>query len=187
MNKSGIIGLSILGIVILLLVYGVSKYNSIIKLHEEVDAKYSDIDVALQRRADLIPNLVNSVKGYMKHEEAAINAVTEARTKLVGASSISEKANANDELSKSLNALMVIVENYPTLKADTTFVNLQDELAGTENRIQVTRKDYNKAVSEYNKAIQTFPVSIIAKMKNFEKATYFEAEEGKTSVPNVEF
>ena len=187
MGKGSKIGLVILGIVVLLCLSGIAKYNGIVKLKESVDTQLSNVDVALQRRADLIPNLVNTVKGYVKHEEAAINSVTEARAKLVGATTIDEKSKANAELTKSLSNLMVIVENYPDLKANTTFVNLQDELAGTENRVSTARRDYNDAVSAYNKSVQLFPGSIIAKMFGFEKMTYFEAEEGKTDVPNVEF
>lgn len=141
----------------------------------------------LQRRADLIPNLVSTVKGYTSHENEIIDKVTDARKKLVNASSIEEKSNANNELSSSLNALMVIVENYPDLKSSENFKQLSDELAGTENRIAVARKDYNNSVKKLNTSIKKFPNNILAGMFGFEQATYFEADEKSSEVPSVKF
>ena len=186
-NKGLIIGGVIVGLILLLVIWGVSSYNGLVKLNEDVTGKLSDIDVQLERRADLIPNLVNTVKGYVQHEEATIEKVTTARENLLKADSVEDKAAANSELSTALNNLLVIVENYPDLKANTNFINLQDELAGTENRIAVARRDYNEAAKKYNSKIKTIPTNIIAGIGNFEKVEYFEAEEGKTQTPEVNF
>ena len=147
MKKTGLI---ILGVVVLFVVmiiaWFVGEYNTIIKLEENVNTNYSNINVQLERRADLIPNLINTVKGYMAHEEKIINDITSAREKMMQASTVTEKSNANAELQNALNNLNVIVENYPDLKANQNFINLQDELAGTENRLSTARRDYNDVV-----------------------------------------
>ena len=182
------IGLVIIGIIALLAIWYVGAYNSIIKLEEKVDTEYSNISVQLQRRADLIPNLVNTVKGYMAHEEEVINHITEARERMVNASSISDKSKANQELTTALNNLNVVVENYPDLKANQNFISLQDELAGTENRISTVRRDYNNAVKDYNTKIKTIPTSIIASMMGKSEKDYFEVDDSsKKDVPNVNF
>ena len=128
-----------------------------------MDTELSNLDVMLQRRADLIPNLVNTVKGYTTHETEIINSITDAREKLINANSLEEKSNANNELTSSLNALMVVVENYPDLKSSQNFIQLSDELAGTENRVAVARRDYNSAVKNYNLKVKTFPGNILAR------------------------
>ena len=181
-------GLIILVVVVLLVaaLFG-TTYNKLVGLREEVSSKAADIDTYLQRRADLIPNLVETVKGYMKHEQAAIDSVTNARAALVGAKTIEEKAKANDDLSSAISRLLVIAENYPKLEANTTFINLQDELAGSENRIATARKDYNDAVKAYNGSAKKFPSNIIAGMFNFEEEAYFEAKETAKDVPEVNF
>lgn len=186
--KNGTKVLIIVGVIVLALaiVFG-GTYNSLVNEKEEVNSALANIDVQLERRADLIPNLVNSVKGYMSHEQNIIDSVTKARENLVNASSVDEKANANQELTNALNNLFVIVENYPELKSNTNFINLQDELAGTENRISTARKDYNDSVKSYNKAIKSFPKNLIAGILGFEKADYFEASEGSSEVPDVSF
>ncbi|MCR4614684.1 MAG: LemA family protein [Clostridiales bacterium] len=158
-----------------------------VTMSEEVDAKFSDIDTQLQRRSDLIPNLVNSVKGYMAHEQSIIDSVTTARTKLVNASSVAEKAEADSELTKALNNLLVVVENYPDIKASSNYTQLMDELSGTENRIATARRDYNGAVKDYNAFIKKFPQSIIAGIFNFDAKDYFEASESANEVPQVSF
>ena len=176
MKKNYIIFGIVIVIILAIILFFVGKYNNLVTLEEGVDNKYADIDVQLERRADLIPNLVNTVKGYMQHEDDIIEQVTTARENLVNAKNIEEKAIANNELSSALNNLMVIVENYPDLKSSTNFINLQDELAGTENRISTARRDYNNAVKEYNATIKKIPTNIIASMSGFEKKNYFEVE-----------
>ena len=185
-------GLSIFGIVVLVLVilsgvWGVSCYNGLISLRENVDSQFSNIDVQLQRRADLIPNLVNTVKGYTSHESQILSEVSESRAKLAGASTISEKAEANSELSSSLSRLLAITESYPNLKADSQFQSLTDNLEGTENRIAIARKDYNQAVQNYNQSIKKFPNVIISSMLGFSSAERFEASENASEVPSVNF
>ncbi len=187
MKKGTIIGIVIAAVVLILGVTLVGGYNDLVEKSENVENKYSDISVQLERRADLIPNLISTVKGYMKHEEKVIESVTSARENLVNAKSLTDKAKANEELTVSLNNLIALVENYPDLKSNTNFINLSDELAGTENRIAASRKDYNNTVSEYNKAIKSFPKNILAGMFNFEKKEYFEAKESASEVPNVSF
>lgn len=187
MKKSGIIILCILGVIGFIVLAMISGYNGMVAKEETVDSKFADISVQLERRADLVPNLVNTVKGYVQHEEKAIELVTTARENLLKANSVDDKAEANEELTSAINALMVIVENYPDLKANENFINLQDELAGTENRIAVARKDYNDAVSTYNKTIKSFPNNMLAGMFGFEKKNYFEASESAKEVPNVSF
>ncbi len=171
--------------VIILVIFG--SYNSIVGLDTEVEEQAANIDTQLQRRADLIPNLVSTVKGYSEHETEVFNAVNEAREKLMSANTMEEKSEANEEVTSALNRLIAIAENYPELKADTLYVNLMDELAGTENRIAYARESYNEAVATYNKAIRKFPGVIFAGMFGFEKAELFEASESATKVPKVEF
>lgn len=175
------------GVIVLLILIIGGSYNGLISKKENVDSKYADISVQLERRADLIPNLVSTVKGYVKHEEKVIDSVTTARENLMNAKNVQEKANANDELTNAINNLLVVVENYPDLKANTNFINLQDELSGTENRIAVARKDYNDAVKSYNSEIKKFPKNIVAGLFNFETANYFEAKATSNEVPNVSF
>lgn len=187
--KKGLL-ITLIVIAAILLIGGiivVSTYNEMLTKSEEVDGKFADIDNQLQRRSNLIPNLVNTVKGYAKQEQDIINSVTEARSKLAGAKSIEEKSNANTELTNTLNRLLVVVENYPDLKSSQNYMQLSDELAGTENRISQARRQYNEAVKEYNLSIRKFPASIIAGMFNFDKKPYFEAEEGSNKVPEVDF
>ena len=181
----------ILGIIVLVVLWAVflvvGKYNSLVTLKENVDKTYANIDTQLERRADLIPNLVNTVKGYVSHEEKVIEDITTARANLLKANNAKELSEANSKLDSALNALMVVVENYPDLKANTNFISLQDELAGTENRVAVARRDYNNAVNSYNSAIKKFPTNIIAGMFNFDEKAYFEVSENKKDVPEVEF
>lgn len=188
MSTWGIVGLVILGLVVILGFASIGSYNKLVSLKENVDSKYSDIDVQLQRRCDLIPNLVNTVKGFTDHESSVLANISDSRAKLAGASSVSEKAEANQELSNSLSRLLVVVENYPDLKADSQFTALMDNLEGTENRLAVARKDYNAAVESYNKAVRSFPSVIFASMFGFETAQRFEAsEQAKTTTPTVDF
>ena len=181
----------VLGVVIAIVaVVGIlfaSGYNGMVNKQENVQTQYANLDAQLQRRADLIPNLVSTVKGYMAHEEGIIDKITTARENLNKASNVEEMQTANDELTKAINNLMVVVENYPDLKASQNFINLQDELAGTENRIAVARKDYNDAVKSYNTSIKKFPNNILAGMFGFEIEKYFEADETSREVPSVSF
>ena len=187
MNIGQIILIVVFALLALILFWGVGVYNKLINRRNKVKDQFAQIDVQLKRRADLIPNLISTVKGYMAHEEKIIESITEARTNLLNAKTISEKAKADNELTKALSSFNVIVENYPDLKANTNFISLQDELAGTENRIANARKSYNDAVKSYNQLVSVFPSKIVANMFNFEKKQYFEASETDTGVPNVEF
>ena len=187
MKKSTITILAVVAIIVIAIIMIASNYNGIVAKSEEVDNKFSAIDTQLQRRADLIPNLVNTVKGYASQEQEVINSVTEARAKLAGANTVSEKAEADGELTSALNRLMVVVESYPDLKSSQNFIQLSDELAGTENRIATARRDYNEAVKEYNLKIKKFPTNLIAGMFGYEQKEYFEASEQSQEVPNVNF
>jgi len=187
MKKGTIILITIVIVVAMIIGSLVNSYNDLISLEEKVDKAYADIDVQLERRADLVPNLVNTVKGYVEHEEGIIKNITDARENLLKADTVEEKAEANNELSNAINALMVIVENYPDLKANQNFINLSDELAGTENRIANARSEYNEAVENFNASRKKFPVVLIANMFGFEEKDYFEVDESKTEVPKVEF
>ena len=192
MKRKGIATIGIIGIIaaiaVVLIGFYVVAHNSIVKLEATVDTKASDIKTQLQRRADLIPNLVSTVQGYVEHEENVIDSITAARKEISGAKTIKEMSAANDKLNSALQSLNVIVENYPDLKASQNFSNLQDELAGTENRIATARKDYNEAVKNYNTKISTIPTSIIANMMGKEKKDFFEvSDQSKLEVPEVNF
>lgn len=187
MKKSSIGIICFIIVIASIVITMISGYNGMVSKKETVESSLADLDVMLQRRADLIPNLVSTVKGYTNHESEIIDKVTEARTKLVNASSIEEKSSANNELSSSLNTLMLVVENYPDLKSSENFKQLSDELAGTENRIAVARKDYNSSVKTLNTSIKKFPNNILAGMFGFEQVTYFEADEKSMEVPSVSF
>lgn len=187
MKKGSTVLLAIIAVIIVISLALGGIYNSIVALEENVNSEFSNVSVMLERRADLIPNLVSTVKGYASHEQAAIDSVTKARENLLQAKTIEEKGEANNELTSALNALMVIVENYPDLKANQNFIQLNDELAGTENRIATARRDYNDAVKTYNSKVKKFPTNLIAGMFGFSEKDYFEVEPSKTEVPKVEF
>ncbi len=176
-------------LVIALLVgsYVISARNSLVKLNEEIDAKYAQVENQLKRRADLIPNLVNTVKGYAKHEREIFEKLFEARAKMMGAKTPNELFNASNEMNMALSRLLVVVENYPNLKADATFTRLMDELSGTENRISVERMRYNEAVKAYNVKIKMFPSNMVAAFFGFQPRTYFEVSEKDRQAPQVEF
>ena len=150
MKKKGVIIGVIIAVIVIIAVSIIGSYNGLISLEESTNTAYSDIQVQLQRRMDLVPNLVNTVKGYAAHETEVFTAVSDARAKLAGAGTVEEASEANEELSSALSRLIAISESYPELKSNENFLSLQDELAGTENRIGVARKDYNDAVQKYN-------------------------------------
>ncbi len=180
----------VIGLIVLLLVIGsmlIGPYNKLVDLDTEVEKSQAKIDTQLQRRLDLIPNLVETVKGYAKHEEKVFKDVSDARAKLAGANTMEEKAEANEQVSSALSRLIAIQENYPELKADTQFTGLRDELAGTENRIAVARNDYNDVVTEYNKVVKRFPGSIVAGLFGFEKKEFFKADSAAKDAPNIDF
>ena len=174
-------------IVIILIAIPVFGYNSLISRQTNVEEQASNIDTQLQRRMDLIPNLVSTVKGYTTHESDVFNAVTSARANLMSAGTMAEKSDANEQLTSSLNRLLAIAENYPDLKSNTVYTSLMDELAGTENRISYARTNYNTSVTNYNKTIRRFPWNILAKIFGFTNADFFEAANGAETVPEVNF
>jgi len=177
-------------IAFILLLFGgwvMTSYNSIVKMDEQINADQKEIDNQLQRRFDLIPNYVNTVKGYAAHEKELFEHIADARAKLGGAGNTQDKLKANDELNGFLSRLLVVIENYPELKANENFLRLQDELAGTENRLAVSRRRYSESVKTYNAAIRVFPRNMIAGMFGFSAREYFEVPEEAKAVPQVNF
>jgi LemA protein len=192
MSKGLWIGLGVVGLIVLmvLLTFGsyVTARNTMVQKSADVDAAFSNIDVDLQRRADLIPNLVASVKGYANVEETILTAIANARAGLMTARTPDEKLAANDRLNVALLPLMRMQENYPQLKSNDQFMRLEDELAGTENRIAVSRLRYNAAIKDYNVFIQQFPNNIWAGMAGFHpKTEYYSANQGSKEAPKVDF
>jgi LemA protein len=184
--------LIVVGIVVLLgLLLGgslIGSRNELVTERESINGAWSQVDVALQRRNDLIPNLVETVKGFAKQEQNVIDSVTKARAQMAGARTPAEKIAADGELQSALSRLLVVVENYPQIKSNENFLRLQDELAGTENRINVERRKYNETVQRYNTDIQIFPKNIAASMFGFQREdAYFKAEAGAKEVPKVKF
>ena len=175
-------------ILVLLVLFVVGIYNALVRLRNQVDNAWSQIDVQLKRRHDLIPNLVETAKGYMKHERGTFEAITEARSKAMGANNVSEASKAEGALGEALSKFMLVVENYPELKANQNFLAVQEELTGTENKISFARQSYNDQVLFFNNKIQMFPSNIIANMFNFTKRDFFEIEvEAEREVPKVSF
>jgi LemA protein len=162
--------------------------NDLVTQREAINAQWAQVDVALQRRADLIPNLVETVKGFAKHETEVFTAIANARAAMAGAHNPQERIAANDQLSNALGRLLVVTENYPQLRSNENFLRLQDELAGTENRISVERRKYNEALEHYNAQIQKFPDNVVASLSGFTRNdAYFKTEPGARQAPKVQF
>ncbi len=189
MKKKGlIIALAIVAVVVIIIGSLVGTYNGLVKSEEEVESAQSAIATQLQRRADLIPNFVSTVKGYSDYEQETYTAVTEARSAVQSAETAGEQAEANEQLNRAISIWVnAVTEAYPDLKANEQYRALQDELSGTENRIARERSLYNEAAKEYNVTIRKFPKNIIAGIFGFDKAEYFEAQTGTESVPQVSF
>lgn len=186
----------IIAVLAIIAMWGISAYNGLVSMDEGVQTKWADVETQYQRRADLIPNLVNTVKGYAAHESETLQAVVEARAKAtsvnidptnMSAEQIANFQKAQDGVTSALGRLLVTVEKYPELKASENFSELQTQLEGTENRISVARRDFNEAARKYNTTLRSFPKNILANMFGFEKKAYFEAQEGSEQAPTVQF
>ena len=176
-------------VIVLIIIIGtvIHMYNNLVGLRNRVKNSYAQIDVQLKRRNDLIPNLVETVKGYASHEKGVLEEVTKARTGVMNATTVEETSAADNQLTGALKTLFAVAENYPDLKANSNFQQLQTELSDTEDKIAYARQFYNDIVLKYNNACQQFPSSIMARMFGFNEESYFEAPEGETAVPKVEF
>lgn len=179
--------LILLAIVVVIALYVVATYNSLVTLRNRKDDQYSQINVQLKRRADLIPNLVETVKGYAKHESKTFEAVIKARNTYVNAKTPESEMKATGELNQALSRLMVLTENYPELKANANFMSLQNDLKDTEDKISYARQFYNDTVLKYNNKVHMFPSNIIANKFNFKEAIYFEIDETDKKTPKVSF
>ncbi len=185
-------GIIVLVVIVLLLFWIGSTFighrNEMVRKRETVNAAWSQVDVVLQRRADLIPNLVETVKGFATHEEKVFGDIAAARAAMAGAKTPQEKIAANGQLDSALSRLLVVVENYPQLRSNENFLRLQDELAGTENRIAIERRRYNETVQDYNTYISLFPNNIVASLSGFTRNdAYFKTDEGARQAPKVNF
>jgi LemA protein len=188
--------LVIIAVLAIIALWSISAYNGLVSMDEGVQTKWADVETQYQRRADLIPNLVNTVKGYAAHESETLAAVVEARAKATSvnidptnmtAEQMANFQKAQDGVSSALGRLLVTVEKYPELKANENFRELQAQLEGTENRISVARRDFNESARKYNTTLRSFPKNILASMFGFEKKSYFEAHEGSDQAPSVQF
>ena len=181
----------ILGVLVLIVVgvggTAVSKWNQLVAMDTDIKAKWAQVENQFQRRADLVPNLVEAVKGFAAQERTILEAIANARAKMAGAGSVQDRIAGSNELSSALARLLVVVENYPNLKSDATFIRLMDELAGTENRLAVERKRYNDSVQVYNVAIRQFPGNLIASVSGFKEHPFFEVPPAARLVPQVKF
>jgi LemA protein len=179
---------AVIVLIFLLIFFSIKgTYNTLVRLDEGVKGAWAQVENQLQRRYDLIPNYVETVKGYARHEKEVFLRVTEARSKVGTATNVKDKIDANNQLSSALSRLLFVVERYPDLKANQNFIRLQDELAGTENRIAVERRRYNEAVKTYNVKIRSFPTNILAGMFDFTMAEFFKVAEIAKEVPKVKF
>jgi len=196
MKTNRIILIVIVALAVILVLRGCGEYNKLVTLREQVNRDWSNVENVYQRRADLIPNLVNTVKGYAAHEQETFTRVVEARSKAtqvtIDAANMTEEdlrrfQAAQGEVSSALSRLLAVVENYPDLKANQNFMDLQKQLEGTENRITVERRKFNETATIYNTATQKFPIVLLARMFGFDKRPYFEAEAGAEEAPVVQF
>ena len=186
--KKGYMGIGIIiAVIVVLGIMLMSSYNGFVNSEENVNQSYAQIETQLERRLALIPNLVNTVKGYASHEKEVLTQISDARARLAGSNTPEEEATANTELTGALSRLLVVVENYPNLKADQQFTQLMDELSGTENRIAVARKDYNDEVALYNKKVKRFPGAVVASITGFDEKEYFNADPSAKETPKVDF
>lgn len=190
MKKGWLIGCGVLFVLFALVgmvaLYVMGTYNSLVSLEQGVKSQWAQVESVYQRRVDLVPNLVNATKGYLKHEQKIFEMITNARKKYIDAETPEAKVVAANELQKGLTGLQIAVEDTPELKANTTVLQLMDELAGTENRIAVERRRYNEQVQEYNSTIKRFPTNFFANMFGFTAKPYFKSEEGAEKAPKVE-
>ncbi|MBT9133300.1 MAG: hypothetical protein DDT39_00873 [Firmicutes bacterium] len=190
MKQSGrILGvlLVVVGLLAVLGIFLVGSYNSFVQLSQQVDSQFANLEARLQRRFDLIPNLVETVKGHMAHEQEVFSNIAEARARMAGARTVDERVGATNQLEGALGRLLVVMENYPLLKAQESVSRLMDELAGTENRITVERDNFNAVVQQYNTRIKSFPAVILANMFGYEARAYFQADPGAQQAPRVTF
>ena len=184
----GWIALIAVGVILLLgVLFFIGSYNGLIKADESVNEKWANVQSAYQRRADLIPNLVDTVKAYSNYEGGVLTDITNARASIGKATTPAQLQAAGNELNSALSRLLVVVENYPTLKANENYLSLQDELSGTENRVKVERDIFNKAVRDYNVKVRAFPTNIVAGMFGFQSKEMFQAEQGTEKAPRVNF
>ena len=187
MSTIEIIIIIVAGLFVILAGYVISVYNKLVNARNKVNNQWSLIDIQLKRRADLIPNLVETVKGYAKHEEGTLTAVIEARNKAVSATSVNDKVDANNQLTGALNKLFALSESYPDLKANTNFMSLQNDLKDTEDKITYARQFYNDSAMMFNNLVEMFPSNIIASIFKFKKYQFFEAQEAEKETPKVKF
>jgi LemA protein len=188
MSKTAIVLITIVAVILLSVGKYISVKNALVAKNEAVKTSWSQVDIVLQRRADLIPNLVETVKGYAKQEQTVFGDIAKARSQLLNAGTPEQKISANAQLDGALGRLLLIVENYPQLKSNENFLRLQDELAGTENRIAVERQRYNDTLKDYNVYVQQFPNNVFASSLGYKPNTaYFAATEGSREVPKVNF
>lgn len=183
----GPIMIVIIIVLVLLVIYAISVYNKLVNSKNKVENQFSQIEIQLKRRNDLIPNLVETVKGYTKHEEGTFTKVVEARNKALSANSINEKIEANNELSSALSKLLMLSEAYPNLKANENFLSLQNDLKETEDKISYSRQFYNDSAMMYNNVVEMFPSKFIANMFKFKKFEYFKIDEKEKETPKVKF
>ncbi len=178
---------AVLVVVVVVLLYGGAVYNNLVNKNEGIDNQWAQVESQYQRRFDLIPNLVNSVKGAMKQEQEVFGKLADARTKYGSAATVNDKAKAASEVESALGRLLVVMENYPQLKSSDTVITLMSQLEGTENRISVERKRFNDATQEYNLIVKRFPSKLVAVMFGFGEKNYFESATGAENAPNVSF